>query len=283
MARDPGGNDFACPGPFVTGGDHVKVLFIGDVVGRVGRDAVRAVLPELLRCESYDFVVANGENAAGGTGITGETAQELFDAGVDALTLGNHTWDRKEAWRLLAEDRRVIRPANYPPGAPGSGAAALKVRGDLKIGLINLCGRVFSVPNLDCPFRTADALVEVLRRETKVILVDIHAEATSEKVALGWYLDGRVSAVLGTHTHVQTADERILPQGTAYLTDVGMTGPRDSVIGMAREPVIERFLSQLPVRFTVGEGPAIFSAVSVEFDNLTGRATAVRRISRIVP
>jgi len=261
----------------------MKVLFIGDVVGQAGRDAVRSVLPELLRSEAYDFVIANGENAAGGAGITRETAQELFDAGVDALTLGNHAWDRKEAWRLLAEDRRVIRPANYPAGAPGCGAAALKVRGDLKIGLINLCGRVFSVPNLDCPFRAADALVDGLSRETKCILVDIHAEATSEKAALGWYLDGRVSAVLGTHTHVQTADERILPQGTAYLTDVGMTGPRDSVIGMAREQVVERFISQLPVRFTVADGPAIFSAVALEFDNFSGRATAVRRISRIVP
>lgn len=261
----------------------MKVLFIGDVVGEPGRDAVRAVLPELLRSEAYDFVIANGENAAGGVGITYETAQELFDAGVDALTLGNHAWDRKEAWRLMAEDRRVIRPANYPAGAPGCGGAVLKVRGDLKIGVINLCGRVFSIPNLDCPFRTADALVDSLSRETKCILVDIHAEATSEKAALGWYLDGRVSAVLGTHTHVQTADERILPQGTAYLTDVGMTGPRDSVIGMAREQVVERFISQLPVRFAVADGPAIFSAVSLEFDNFSGRATAVRRISRIVP
>lgn len=261
----------------------MKVLFIGDVIGEPGRDAVRAVLPELMRDEEFDFVIANGENAAGGVGITYDTAQELFDAGVDAITLGNHAWDRREALRLVAEDKRIVRPANYPPGAPGSGAVALRVRDGLQIGIINLCGRVFSVPNLDCPFRTADALVEALGHETKFILVDIHAEATSEKSALGWYLDGRVSAVLGTHTHVQTADERVLPGGTAFLTDVGMTGPRDSVIGMKRELVVERFVGQLPVRFEVAHGECIFCAVSLEFDNSSGRATAVRRISRILP
>lgn len=258
------------------------MLFIGDVVGEPGRDAVRAVLPELLREEQYDFVIANGENAAGGVGITYDTAQELYDAGVDAITLGNHAWDRREALRLVADDRRVVRPANYPPGAPGEGGVVLRVRDGLQIGIINLCGRVFSVPNLDCPFRTADTLVAALSRETKCIVVDIHAEATSEKTALGWYLASRVSAVVGTHTHVQTADERILPEGTAYITDVGMTGPRDSVIGMKRELVVERFVSQLPVRFEVAGGDTIFCAISMEFDDVTGRATSVRRISRIL-
>ncbi|MGE5560316.1 MAG: TIGR00282 family metallophosphoesterase [Chloroflexota bacterium] len=261
----------------------MKVLFIGDVVGEPGREAVRALLPELMRDEAFDFVIANGENAAGGVGITYETAQHLYDAGVDAITLGNHAWDRREALHLAAEDRRIVRPANYPPGAPGNGGVVLRVRDGLQIGIINLCGRVFSVPNLDCPFRTADALIETLSQETKCIIVDMHAEATSEKSALGWYLDGRVSAVLGTHTHVQTADERILPRGTAYITDVGMTGPRDSVIGMKRELVVERFLNQLPVRFEVAQGEAIFSALSLEIDNFSGRATGVRRISRILP
>lgn len=261
----------------------MKVLFIGDVVGEPGRDAVQTVLPELQREERFDFVIANGENAAGGIGITHDTAQDLYDAGVDAITLGNHAWDRREALRLVAEDKRVIRPANYPPGAPGSGGTALRVRDGLQIGIINLCGRAFSMPNLDCPFRAADQLIETLARETKCIVVDIHAEATSEKVALGWYLAGRVSAVIGTHTHVQTADERILPNGTAYLTDVGMTGPRDSVIGIKRELIIQRFISQLPVRFDVADGETIFSAISMELDNASGRATALRRISRILP
>jgi metallophosphoesterase (TIGR00282 family) len=259
----------------------VKVLFIGDVVGEPGRDAVRELLPDLQRAEGYDFVIANGENAAGGVGITADVAQELYDAGVDAITLGNHAWDRREATRLITEDRRVVRPANYPE-APGRGGVLLKVGGGMQLGLINVCGRVFSVPNLDCPFRTVDALVRELSQDTKFVIVDVHADATSEKVALGWHLDGRASLVVGTHTHVQTADERILPGGTAYLTDVGMTGPRDGVIGMRREPVINRFLTQLPTRFEVASGERIFCALSTEFDNSSGRATDVHRIFRIL-
>lgn len=261
----------------------MKVLFIGDVVGEPGRDAVREVLPDLLRSEHYDFVIANGENTAGGIGITADVAQELYDAGVDAITLGNHAWDRREAFRLVAEDRRVVRPANFPGNPPGNGGVVLKVGGGRQIGIINLCGRVYSVPNLDCPFRAADALIGELSKLTNCIVVDIHADATSEKVALGWYLAGRVSAVIGTHTHVQTADERILPGGTAYLTDVGMTGPRDGVIGIKRELVIERFMTQLPVRFEVAGGERVFAAVSSEFDNATGRALSVERIFRILP
>jgi metallophosphoesterase (TIGR00282 family) len=256
----------------------LRILFVGDVHGRPGRRAVARRVPALRREWQVDFVVANAENSAGGVGLTPQTAAELFEAGVDALTGGNHTWAKREAYELLDADPRLVRPANYPPGVPGHGSTVLR-RGGLALGVLNLQGRVFMDP-LDDPFRVARAEVERLRRETPFILVDFHAEATSEKIAMGYYLDGQVTAVVGTHTHVQTADERVLPGGTAYITDVGMTGPRDGVIGVDREAILQRFLTQLPIRFEVATGPVQFSAVVVEADS-SGRATAIRRIHEV--
>lgn len=252
-------------------------MFIGDIVGEPGRETVANLLPKLKKNQLIDFTVANGENSAGGIGITKETAQDIFHAGVDVITLGNHAWSKREVYSYLDEDTRIVRPANYPGGAPGRGWGVYRTNDGHKIGIFNLCGRVF-IDNLENPFRTADGIIETLSKETSVILVDFHGEVTSEKAAFGWYVDGRVSAVLGTHTHVQTADERILPKGTAFLTDTGMTGPMDSVIGMKKETVISRFLTCLPNKFEVAAGPTIFSAVVVEIDPITGKATAIERI-----
>ncbi|MDD5757430.1 MAG: TIGR00282 family metallophosphoesterase, partial [bacterium] len=203
----------------------MKVLFIADIMGQAGREAVARILPELKSKEQVDLVIANGENAAHGMGLTPNIARDLFHLGIDVLTMGNHTWDKKEILDII-DDEPIVRPANYAPGVPGRGAILATTTNGVKVGILNLIGRVFMPPN-DCPFRSADKVIEELKKETPVIIVDIHAEATSEKVAMGWYLDGKVSAVIGTHTHVQTADDRILPEGTAYLTDVGMTGPFD--------------------------------------------------------
>lgn len=256
----------------------MRILFVGDVHGRPGRRAVARRVPALRREWQVDFVVANAENSAGGVGLTPQTAAELFEAGVDALTGGNHTWAKREAYELLDADPRLVRPANYPPGVPGHGSTVLR-RGGLALAVLNLQGRIFMDP-LDDPFRVARAEVDRLRKETPFILVDFHAEATSEKIAMGYYLDGQVTAVVGTHTHVQTADERVLPGGTAYITDVGMTGPRDGVIGVDREAILQRFLTQLPIRFEVATGPVQFSAVLVEADS-SGRATTIRRIHEV--
>jgi hypothetical protein len=226
---------------------------------------------------NLDFVIANGENAAGGVGITKEGAAELFRSGVDAITLGNHVWSKRDIWAYLDEDNRMVRPANYPPGVPGRGSAVYKTRSRDTIGVVNLCGRVF-MDALDDPFRIADECIGTLRRETSVILVDFHAEATSEKIAFGWYVDGRVSAVVGTHTHVQTADERVLPGGTAYITDVGMTGPVDSVIGVRKELIIARFLTRLPSKFEVAGGKAGLCAVMIDIDSVTGKSRAIERV-----
>ncbi|MCH8987208.1 MAG: TIGR00282 family metallophosphoesterase [Chloroflexi bacterium] len=255
----------------------MRILMIGDVIGKPGREAVRAVLPGLKREKSIDFVICNGENTAGGFGITADTASELLESGVDVLTSGNHIWDKKEIIPFLDEGLPLIRPANYPD-APG--------RGYLHHGgvtVVNLMGRVF-MTSLDCPFRTADALLKQWQEEgeSKVIIVDFHAEATSEKQALGWYLDGRVSGVLGTHTHVGTVDARILPKGTAYLTDVGMTGPLDSVIGSDKDAVLERFLTSLPHRLPVATGPCVLNAVLVDVDEETGKALSIERVDRTV-
>lgn len=255
----------------------MRILMIGDVIGKPGREAVRALLPDLRRAQSIDFVICNGENTAGGFGITADTASELLESGVDVLTSGNHIWDKKEIYPYLDEELPLIRPANYPD-APG--------RGYLRQGgvtVVNLLGRVFMAP-LDCPFRTADALLERLEKEgaSKVIIVDFHAEATSEKQAMGWYLDGRVSAVLGTHTHVGTVDARILPQGTAYLTDVGMTGPMESVIGSDIEAVLARFMTSMPQRLEVASGPCVLNAVLVDVDEETGNASSIERVDRTV-
>lgn len=254
----------------------LRLLLIGDIVGRPGRRAVRECLPSLRQKYQLDFVIANGENAAGGNGLTPAVAEELFSCGIDVLTGGNHIWDKKEVFPLLDAEPRIIRPANYPPGAPGVGYGIFSVR-EHKVAVINLCGRVF-MPDLDCPFRLAESLVTELRAHTPLIVVDFHAEATSEKIAFGWFLDGRVTAVIGTHTHVQTADERILPGGTAYLTDVGMTGPRDGVIGVKKEIVIEKFLSQLPRRFEVASGPYQFNGCVITVDPSSGKAVAIERV-----
>lgn len=251
---------------------------LGDVVGRPGRQAVRRLLPALRQELEPDLVLANGENAAGGNGITEKVAAELFESGIQLLTMGNHVWDQKEALNLLDREPRIIRPANYPAGAPGQGWRVEMVKGT-PVTVLNLSGRVF-LSDLDCPFRLADRLLEELGERARVVLVDFHAEATSEKQAFAWYLDGRVSAVLGTHTHVQTADERILPRGTAYITDVGMTGPWNSVLGVRTEIVIQKFLSQMPVRFEVAGGRSCLEAVLLEVDGETGRATAIQRIRR---
>ncbi len=256
--------------------NKLRVLFVGDVVGRPGRKAVQRFLPELLSRYEPDFVLGNAENAAGGYGLTEKTAQELFDLGFDLLTSGNHIW-RREFLPYLARSERVLRPANYPAGAVGRGYALLR-KGDQRLGVINLEGRVF-MRALDCPFRVGAALAEHLREETPCIVVDFHAEATSEKIALGWYLDGKVSALFGTHTHVQTADERILPGGTAYISDVGMTGIRDGVIGMRADQAIELFLTQVPRKLEVpNSGKVKLEAVYLELERDTGRALKLERI-----
>jgi len=253
----------------------VRILFIGDIVGQPGRKMVARHLQRLVATNRVDVTIANAENAAAGFGITPGVAQELFGLGIALLTSGNHIWDKKEAEGLLATEGRILRPANYPDEVPGSGAHVLNVQGRL-VGVVNLQGRAFLLP-IDCPFRSADRELAQLSRVTDTILVDFHAEATAEKQAFGWYLDGRVSAVLGTHTHVQTADERLLPGKTAYITDVGMTGPRDSVIGVRPEDAIPRFLTQMPRKFTVADGPSLLSAVLLEVEE-NGRARSIQRL-----
>jgi metallophosphoesterase (TIGR00282 family) len=253
----------------------LKVLFVGDVVGRLGRRTVQTLLPTIRRETEAQLVVANGENAAGGRGLTLTTAEELFDAGVDVITSGNHIWEHREIYPILEGESPIVRPLNYPPGVPGHG---LLIRNGAAI--INLLGRTFMGITADCPFRTADQALAGLQN-TPVVIIDIHAEATSEKAARGWHLDGRVSAVIGTHTHVATADARILPRGTAFVSDVGMVGPLNSIIGMEVEPIVERFLTQLPTRFSpVERGPAIFNAVLLDIDEASGRALSIERIDR---
>jgi hypothetical protein len=260
----------------------MKILFIGDIVGKPGRDAACGLVPLLRKEYGLDFVIANAENIAGGSGITGSTAKELFESKIDVLTSGDHIWKKKEIIEIINSDKRILRPLNFPPGAPGSGWEIFKLDNGTKIGVINLLGRVFMDP-LECPFRQAMQAVENISKETPIIIVDVHAEATSEKMALGWYLDGRVSAVLGTHTHIQTADERLLLNGTAYITDVGMTGPYDSVIGRRIEDVLERFIGAVPVRFEVASDNIKLCGAIVEIEDKTGRAVSIKRIQRGFP
>lgn len=255
----------------------MKLLFVGDIVGRAGRKALSDHLKGLVSQYQIDLVIANGENAAAGYGLTGPILKELFSCGVDVVTSGNHIWDKREIVPFLDHEQRLLRPANYPPGLPGRGTGVYETAGGVRVGICNLEGRVF-MKNLDCPFRAADLLIEELRQATSVILVDFHAEATSEKQALGYYLDGRVSAVIGTHTHVQTADERILPGGTGYLTDVGMSGSRDAIIGNEKDAALERFLSQLPVRLEVAKKDPQLSAVVLTIDEDCGHCTNIERI-----
>ena len=259
----------------------MKILFIGDIVGRAGRQALAHRLDRLIDMHEVDFVIANGENAAAGFGLTIDIARELFDMGVDVLTSGNHIWDKKEIIDYLDRQKRLLRPANYPVGLPGVGSGLYATSAGIMVGVLNLEGRVF-MNNLDCPFRAADAAIEQLRKTAQVIVVDFHAEATSEKMAMGHYLDGRVSAIVGTHTHVQTADEQILPGGTAYLTDAGMTGSRDAVIGIRKELAIEKFLTQMPVRFEVAKKDPVLCGVLFTIDETTGRAVAVERVKEQV-
>lgn len=255
----------------------MRLLVIGDVVGRPGRRAVKANVGGLRREFDLDLVIANGENAAGGNGITREVGQELFNSGVDVITMGNHVWSKKDSYDYINKEVRIVRPANYPTGAPGTGVNIFETRRKMKVAVINLSGRVF-LPPLDCPFRKVDEILSRVKEEARTVMVDFHAEATSEKIAMGWYLAGRVSAVFGTHTHVQTADEQILPGGTAYITDLGMTGPRDSVIGVKKELVIDKFISQLPVRFEVATGLFQFNGAVIDIDEETGEAKNIRRI-----
>ena len=252
---------------------NVSVLFVGDIIGRPGRMAVEMFLPRLISQYRPSIVIGNGENAAGGIGITRDICRDMLET-FDLLTSGNHVWDKKEGAQCLMKESRLIRPANYPAENPGQGTAVLTTKDGIKVGVMNLQGRVF-MEALACPFRTADSCLEQLKKETNIVVVDIHAEATSEKQALGWYLDGRVSAVFGTHTHVPTADARILPEGTAYLTDAGMAGGYRSVIGIRIDQSIDRFLTSRPQRFEPAKGPLFLSAVFVEIDSETGKALSI--------
>ena len=256
----------------------MRILFIGDIVGRPGRELVKRGLGTIVEHQAIDVVIANAENAAAGFGVTREIGDHLLEWGVDVMTSGNHIWDKKEALDYIGTEPRLLRPANYPAGVPGNGSYLARTRGGETIGVINIMGRVFML-NIDDPFAVVVREIEAMRQRTRTIFVDFHAEATSEKIAMGWHLDGRVSAVIGTHTHVQTADERILPKGTAYLTDVGMTGPHDSIIGVEIEPSLGRFLNALPAKFETATANPRLHAVIVETDAQTGRATEIERLS----
>ena len=263
----------------------VKILFIGDIVGEPGRKAVQTILPRLRDQQALDFVIANGENSAGGNGITPQIAGELFSAGVDVITSGDHLWDQKTVMDLLEREPRFLRPLNYPSNVPGRGAHVFEVQGPkskaqspLLIGVMNVQGRVF-MPPMENPFATADDAVTHLREKTKIIFVDFHGEATSEKIAFGRFLDGRVSAVVGTHTHVQTADEQILPNGTAYLSDAGFTGPHDGVLGRELEPVLKKFTTGMPQRFEVARNLVKLHGAVIRVDDDTGKATSIQRVS----
>jgi len=256
----------------------VRILFIGDIVGRPGRELVRQGLQAIVDHHRIDLVIANAENAAAGFGITREIGDQLLDWGVDVMTSGNHIWDKKEALDYIGAEPRLLRPANYPAGAPGNGSYLARTRDGGSVGVVNVMGRVFML-NIDDPFAVVLREIEALKQRTRIVFVDFHAEATSEKIAMGWHLDGKVTAVVGTHTHVQTADERILPKGTAYLTDVGMTGPHDSIIGVEVSAALNRFLTALPQKFETATGNPRLNAVVVDADEQTGRATHIERLS----
>jgi hypothetical protein len=258
----------------------MRILFLGDVVGKPGRQAIRSLLPRLIDRERLALVIANCENVAGGAGVDPKSAQELFDAGVDVLTSGNHVWRKKEIIEFIAAENRLVRPANFPPGVPGRGWTVWETADGTPVVILNLIGRVF-LDSVDCPFRTAEALLPELRARARTIIVDMHAEATSEKAAMGWFLAGKVSAVLGSHTHVQTADERILPGNTAYITDVGMCGPTESIIGVKRELVIQKFLTRMPVKFDVASGPVAIQGVFVDIAPESGHAQSIRRVQEV--
>jgi 2',3'-cyclic-nucleotide 2'-phosphodiesterase len=255
----------------------MNVLFLGDIVGKPGRAAIATWLNQIKSEYGIDITLANAENAAGGLGVTPAILRDLHSLGIDGFTLGNHTWRKKELAPALKDFPNVVRPANYPEETPGQGSMLLTARDGLRLGVVNLQGRVF-IEGFDCPFKTGTREVKALRQQTQFILVDMHAEATAEKVAMGWHLDGRCSAVVGTHTHVQTADERILPGGAAYITDAGMCGPRDSVIGVEHERIVAKFINGMPTEFRIAKGPMMLNGVVLDLDDSTGKARAIRRI-----
>jgi metallophosphoesterase (TIGR00282 family) len=254
----------------------MNILMVGDVFGDPGRAAVARLVPRLRQEHAIDFCVVNVENAAGGSGVTPAMARQFLEQGADVMTSGNHIWNRREIVEYITKENLLLRPANFPAGTPGVGHVTVKC-GPHKVAVLNLMGRVFMNP-IDCPFQKADEIVPELRRQTPIVLVDMHCEATSESIAMGWHLDGRVSAVVGTHRHVQTADERVLPGGTAYITDLGMTGPTEGVIGVDREIILQRFLTQMPARFEPAKGPAALHGVVVALDPESGRASDIRRL-----
>ena len=256
----------------------MKILFIGDIVGKPGREIIRKGLPGLVGHLDVDLVIANAENSAAGFGVTKDIGDTLLEAGVQVMTSGNHIWAKREVIEYMAGEPRLLRPANYPAGVPGRGSYLAQTSDGRAVGVINVMGRVF-MQSIDDPFAVVLKEIEAIRGRTRVIVVDFHAEATSEKVAMGWYLDGKVTLVVGTHTHVQTADERVLPNGTAYITDAGMTGPHDSIIGMEREPSLARFLNGMPSRYEPATGNPRLNGVVVEADDKTGRALSISRIS----
>jgi 2',3'-cyclic-nucleotide 2'-phosphodiesterase len=256
----------------------MRILFVGDIFGRPGREITRRALPALVEREALDFVVANVENSAAGFGVTGDIAETILSYGVDAMTSGNHVWDKKEVLDYIPRQPKLLRPANFPAGVPGRGSYVGRTRTGEPVGVINVMGRIFMSP-IDDPFAVVLKEIEAMRGKARVILVDFHAEATSEKIAMGWHLDGRVTAVIGTHTHVQTADERVLPKGTAYVTDAGMTGPLDSIIGVTTETALARFLNGMPAKFEAATGPGHLNAVIVTADQATGRATSIERLN----
>jgi metallophosphoesterase (TIGR00282 family) len=259
----------------------MRVLFIGDIIGRTGRKCISHCFPKIKEEFNIDFTIANVENAAGGFGIIPKIADELLSSGIDVLTSGNHIWNKKEIIEYIAQEKRLLRPANYPPDVPGKGTVVLNSENGYTIAVMNLCGRVFMSP-LDCPFRVAEMELATLREKTNIIILDFHAEATSEKVAMGWFLDGKISAVVGTHTHVQTNDAQILPQGTAYITDVGMTGPFDSVIGIKKEIILERFINQIPYRLIPANSDLRLSAVLLDIDDKNGKTVSINTIQKLI-
>lgn len=255
----------------------MNIMMIGDICGRPGRQAAAHFIPILKQKYDLNFIIANGENSAGGVGITGKVLTELFAMGIHMITTGNHVWDKKEIFDFIDHTDQLLRPANYPPGTPGKGYSITEVNNQ-RIGVINLCGRTF-MPPVDCPFRTVDQILSEIKDHCDIIMIDFHAEATSEKLALGWYLDGKVACIAGTHTHIQTADERILPAGTAYISDLGMVGPWNSILGVEKEPVIRKFLTGLPTRFNVAtDEDSIFCAVIIKFDLHSHQANEILRI-----
>ncbi len=258
----------------------IKILCVGDIVGRSGREVIGQQIIALKKELQLDLVIANAENAAAGSGVTVKVADELFQSGCDVLTLGDHAWDKKEVISYFLENEKIMRPANFPEGTPGRGWGIYKTASGLKVGVVNLLGRVFIRYNTNCPFVELKRIVEEIKKETPVILVDFHAETTSEKVALGHFIDGSVSGVVGTHTHIQTADEKILPSGTAYITDLGMTGPYDSVIGQNKEKIIERFLTSMPTKFEVATDDVYLCGAVITIDESTGKAVAIERVQR---